>query len=115
MASAYDLEFTHTSIGRFMRQAVWRRMDARFQPGQRVLELNCGTGEDAAHMALRGVRVFATDQSSEMTSVAEAKAARLGLNHLITVKQLSIDELGLLDGEVFDGVLSNVGGLNCVA
>src|SRR5271165_331684 len=115
MASAYDLEFTHTSIGRFMRQAVWRRMDARFQPGQRVLELNCGTGEDAAHMALKGVRVFATDQAGEMTSVAAAKVARLGLSDLVTVKKLSLEDLRRLHGEMFDGALSNFGGLNCVA
>jgi SAM-dependent methyltransferase len=115
LASAYDREFTETTIGKLMRQAVWRRMDARFQPGQRVLELNCGTGEDAAHLALNGVRVLATDQAGEMISMAAAKAARLGLDDLITVRKLSLDELRLLDGELFDGALSNFGGLNCVA
>jgi SAM-dependent methyltransferase len=115
LASAYDLEFTDTPIGRFMRRAVWRRMDARFQPGQRVLELNCGTGEDAAHLALNGVRVFATDEAGEMVGLAAAKTARLGLSDLVTVRKLSLEDLSLLEGEMFDGALSNFGGLNCVA
>ena len=38
-------------------QAVWRRLDDGFGPGDRVLELGCGTGEDAVHLAQRGVRV----------------------------------------------------------
>ena len=47
MAAAYARSFTESAIGRYMRAAVWRWLDAAFQPGDRVLELNCGTGEDA--------------------------------------------------------------------
>ena len=34
-----------------MRRAVWARCAARFAPGSRVLEMNCGTGEDALWLA----------------------------------------------------------------
>ena len=53
--------FTESRLGELLRQAVWRRLDDVFRPGDRVLELDCGTGEDAVHLARRGVRVLATD------------------------------------------------------
>ena len=135
MAAGYDSGFTESRIGALMRQAVWRRIDARFRPGDRVLELNCGTGEDAVYLARRGVRVLATDIAPAMLDVARAKVARAGLADLVEVRQLAIEELrkqkeeGRMPEEArdsfsilhssfsipFDGALSNFGGLNCVA
>src|SRR3954447_11979042 len=60
VADSYDAQFTHTTIGALMREVVWRRLGARFAAGSRVLEMNCGTGEDALWMARRGVNVLAT-------------------------------------------------------
>ena len=56
LAADYDRTFTASTIGQLMRAAVWRRIDAVFQPGDRVLELNCGTGEDAVRLGARGVK-----------------------------------------------------------
>jgi ubiquinone/menaquinone biosynthesis C-methylase UbiE len=115
LAEDYDHSFTASSIGSRMRSAVWRRMDAVFRPGERVLELNCGTGEDAVHMAARGVRVLATDNSSQMLAITRAKVQRAGLTELVGVERMPIEELAALrPAEAFDGVLSNFGGLNCV-
>lgn len=117
MADSYDDEFSRSLIGGLMRAAVWRRLDAAFAPGQRVLELSCGTGEDALHLAGRGVRVLATDASAGMVAVARAKVARAGLGDMVEVRQLDMARLGgaELPGAPFDGALSNFGGLNCVA
>jgi SAM-dependent methyltransferase len=136
MAADYDRSFTNSAIGTLMRRAVWRRMDARFRPGDHVLELNCGTGEDAVHLARRGVRVLATDIAPAMLEVARDKVARAGLEDLVGVAQLAIDDLSRERGDeetgregafslstglpgsrsgAFDGALSNFGGLNCVA
>ena len=79
MAADYDHSFSESAIGRRMRAAVWRRLDVAFQPGDRVLELNCGTGEDAVYLGRRGVRVLATDVSPAMLEVTRAKVARAGL------------------------------------
>jgi SAM-dependent methyltransferase len=92
-----------------MRAAVWRRTDVLFPAGARVLELNCGTGVDALHLMERGVSVLATDVSQGMVDVAAARgvdAVRCGAE--------DIAALGAQRGP-FDGVLSNFGGLNCVA
>jgi SAM-dependent methyltransferase len=114
LAADYDRRFTETAIGKLMRNAVWRRCDARFPAGSRVLEMNCGTGEDAVHLGKRGVRVLATDFSAGMVEVASAKVAREGLDVLVQVSRLKWEDLDLLKEGAFDGALSNFGGLNCV-
>jgi SAM-dependent methyltransferase len=126
LAAGYDASFTAGAVGRLMREAVWRRLDACFAAGDRVLEINCGTGEDALHLARRGVRVLATDASAAMLAVARAKVESAGLGGpggAVALRRLAIEEVGRLAGEAaedgwrppFDGALSNFGGLNCVA
>ncbi len=92
-----------------MRAAVWRRTDVLFAPGARVLELNCGTGVDALHLTERGVSVVATDASQGMVDVARARG--------VDAVRCPAEEIGIVASErgAFDGVLSNFGGLNCVA
>lgn len=124
LAPAYDATFSRSLLGTLLRRAVWRRMDALFQPGDRVLELGCGTGEDALHLAERGIHVLATDASpgmvAELRRKAENGAGSDGRNGArgegrIEARRLRIEDLSRL-GEVqpFDGVLSNFGALNCV-
>ncbi len=118
LAPAYDARFTESALGRILRRAVWRWLDRAYAPGARVLELSCGTGEDALHLAGRGVRVLATDASRAMVQVAQAKVDYRRVNGLIELRQLEIerlDELTLEYHGVFDGAFSSFGGLNCVA
>jgi SAM-dependent methyltransferase len=114
LAADYDVRFTTTPLGALLRQAVRRRLDARFAPGGRVLELACGTGEDAVHLGRRGVRVLATDASPRMVEQARAKIAAAGLEGTVEMRQLAIEDLSALSGP-FDGAFSNFGGFNCVA
>jgi len=116
MAQDYDRAFTHSPIGRYMRAATWRRIDAAFCPGDRVLELNCGTGEDAVHLSRRGVRVLATDASPQMVAATKAKLATADMVGDVQTEVLRIEDLSSLRSTLpFDGVLSNFGGLNCVS
>ncbi len=114
LAADYDSQFSHSTIGRYMRAAVARRLDARFAASDSILELNCGTGEDAVHLARRGVRVLATDVSAGMFDVARRKIDEARLGHLVAVRQLDLRHLDRLEAGPFDGALSNFGGLNCV-
>ena len=113
IAESYDDHFTRSLIGKAQRQAVWEEMDCHFRPGQRILEINCGTGVDAEHLASRGVRVVACDSSPGMIAVARRNMA--AWSHLIDLHVLPTERIGQLAGEPpFDGVLSNFAGLNCV-
>jgi SAM-dependent methyltransferase len=115
LAADYDRSFTATTIGTMMRRAVWRRCDLRFPAGSRVLEMNCGTGEDAVHLGQRGVHVYATDAAAAMVEIASIKVARAGVGERVKVAKLAWEDLDLLEQDCFDGALSNFGGLNCVA
>jgi ubiquinone/menaquinone biosynthesis C-methylase UbiE len=112
LAESYDRIFTDSLIGRAQRDVVWRRLDATFLPGQRVLELNCGTGIDALHLAERGVRVDAFDVSSAMIGVANRRLVSVSRSP-VRFEVLATEDLGAIDS-VYDGAFSNFGGLNCV-
>jgi ubiquinone/menaquinone biosynthesis C-methylase UbiE len=120
VASAFDAvagtyqRFTDGVIGRHLRAAVHRRLLARFQPGDRILEINCGTGEDACWLAGHGMRVLATDVSPGMLAVARRKLEAAGLSDRVVVIRRAIEAIDADLGS-FDGLLSNFGGLNCVA
>jgi SAM-dependent methyltransferase len=116
-AHDYDEHFGGI-LGRMFRRAVWRWLDAAFQPGEQILEMSCGTGEDAIHLAERGVRILATDPSAGMLEVARKKVLAEELAERIELRQLAIEHLGALNGQFsdrFSGAFSNFGGLNFVA
>jgi SAM-dependent methyltransferase len=110
VAERYDAEFTATRLGRLLRARVWRHLSYTFTPGQRVLELGCGTGEDALWLARRGISVLATDISEGMLGQARRKAAD---QPLVRFEQQDANAL-VLRG-TFDGAFANFGVLNCVA
>jgi ubiquinone/menaquinone biosynthesis C-methylase UbiE len=114
MAGVYDKEFTATLIGTMMRSAVWARCAARFSPGSRLLEMNCGTGEDALWLANCGMEVLATDISPAMLEVARNKSTASPMGASVRFQCLSWQDLPSLHEAPFDGALSNFGGLNCV-
>jgi len=114
-AETYVQDFSGTGIGEARRYAVWRRFAKIFSPGQKLLELNCGTGIDAVHLAGKGIQLVACDISSRMIELARQHAAATDTSALIDFKVLPNEEIGSLVGEdVFDGAFSNFCGLNCV-
>jgi len=115
MADSYDDVFTDTIVGRAQRRQVWDETDLHFHPGDRILEVNCGTGVDALHLAQRGVRVFACDSSPRMVGVARQRIQSAGLGDTVDLQVLATEEIAQLESNsLFDGVLSNFAGLNCV-
>ena len=114
-AETYVQDFTGTGIGETRRHAVWRRLEKIFSPGQKLLELNCGTGIDAVHLAERGMQLVACDISSRMIELARQLAASTRTSERIDFRVLPNEQIGSLEGEnVFDGAFSNFCGLNCV-
>ena len=112
VASSYDESFTHTAIGRAQRKQVWTRLLAVFPPGSRILELNCGTGEDARFLATRGRSVLSCDASGAMIEVSKWRSSSFTN---LEYRQIANESLDVLSGEEpFDGAFSNFSGLNCV-
>src|SRR5713101_6806235 len=96
VAEAYDDAFTNSRVGRAQRDAVWEELDRVFQPGQRVLEINCGTGVDAVHLASRGVEVLACDAAPRMIEVARRRLLRANLGVGVEFRTLATEEIGKL-------------------
>jgi ubiquinone/menaquinone biosynthesis C-methylase UbiE len=115
VAETYDEGFTHTVIGRAERDAVWHELGHVFLSGQRILELNCGTGVDAMHLADSGVRVLACDISPRMIDIARRRLGSNRLGRLVDFRVLATEDIAALSDEgPFDGAFSNFAGLNCV-
>ena len=105
LASQYDRLWTRTIIGHLQREAVWRHIAPLFKSGQNVLDLGCGTGEDALRLIEAGVHVRAIDSSPEMVKLARDRG--------VEAEVFPIENCGDLN-TCFDAVLSNFGALNCV-
>lgn len=96
-----------------MRAEMWRWLEASFAPGSRLIDLGCGTGLDAVHLAGQGHQVTATDWSPGMVARTRERAEQAGLS--VDTHVLGAHELQRLPGEgQFDGAYSNLGPLNCV-
>jgi SAM-dependent methyltransferase len=105
IASQYDELWTRSPVGRLQRTAVWRRLDILFEGAGVLLDLGCGTGEDALHFMRNGISVRAIDASPEMVRIARRRG--------VDASVLGIEELHRVQG-YFDGVTSNFGAFNCL-
>jgi SAM-dependent methyltransferase len=99
-----------------LRAQVWERMATLFGSGRRLLELGCGTGEDAIHLARAGHEIVALDASEQMIRLARLKAAAAGCADRIEFHVMPMEQLHTLPcARKFDGVFSNFGAVNCVS
>lgn len=71
-------------------------------PGEKVLEIGCGTGIIALHCAKAGARVTASDASPDAVRCARANAMRNKLD----LEVVESDLFGKIDG-VFDEIIFN--------
>ncbi len=129
IAAIYDEVFTHSLIGQAQRKCVWKEIDGIWNPGDHILELNCGTGEDALYLAEKGISVTGCDASSAMIEVANVKklnrcptflakqeGAAVSPSTFVQFVTLPTEHIGKLSpSRLFDGAFSNFSGLNCVA
>jgi len=112
-APTYDEHFSALPIAEDVRRQVWRLATAAFGNATRILDLGCGTGEDAIHFAQQGLRVTAVDTSSGMLARLESKRVRLGLDNAVECIQAEMHHYNPA-GERFEGIFSNFAAMNCV-
>jgi SAM-dependent methyltransferase len=106
LAPRYSQLWTDTQRGREQRAAVWREIDGLFRAGDRVLDLGCGTGDDALHLAELGIEVVGIDAAPQMVEIARSRG--------VNASTLDIQDLYRFEGS-FSGAISNFGTLNCIA
>lgn len=111
LAHTYDADFTDSGIGRLQRDALWIHLDRWFKPGQHLLDLGCGTGEDALHLAERDITVHGIDVSPAMIEIAVYRTAH---DQSIAVETLALESLSQLRDSDYDGAFSSFGPINSV-
>lgn len=115
LAEQYDSQFTHSMTGKAQRDNVWRFLRKRILPGSEILEVNCGTGEDALYMAGLGCQVTATDVSAAMISQCLIKISTTPVLNQPVFLTAGIGELEpVTNGKKYDLIFSNFSGLNCL-
>lgn len=134
VAADYDGPRGNNAAIQDMRAEMWRWLDATFAPGSRLIDLGCGTGLDAVHLAEAGYRVLATDWSPRMVERTQERAGLAGVAGRVRAMAVGAHELHRLSGREldawpadragetsegavaggFDGAYSNLGPLNCV-
>ena len=115
IATEYDQIFTDSLIGRAQRDAVWKVLTSTFKPDDNILELNCGTGEDAIFLGGKGISLFACDASQQMIAIAEERLRHQSPSLPVVFCHLPTERIKDLNPEtMFDGAFSNFSGLNCV-
>jgi SAM-dependent methyltransferase len=104
-ATNYDRVFR----GGKVRSEVWQIADRAFFPGMKILDIGCGTGDDALHFVGRGVNVTAIDISPEMIAQLRQKAKGKVQCEVADMRSFNPPDYR------FDGVFSNFCALNCVS
>lgn len=98
----------------WMRSVVHNHMERFIRPGDRLLDLNAGTGIDALHFARKGLTVHALDISSGMLDKLKNKSEQEHLDNYIFPEPGSFINLDRFSGRQFNHIFSNFGGLNFV-
>ena len=112
-AASYDADFTFSYIGKLQRSRVYHFLENILPKNQsrEILEINCGTGEDAVWFAQKGHRIIATDASERMIEIANAKCKMQNVKFEICPFNRLKEQYS---NKKFDVVFSNFGGLNCI-
>lgn len=111
-APQYDAVFTNSEIGKMQRKLVYNELSKHLVSVKNILEINCGTGEDALWLAQQNFKITATDISPKMIEVAKSKKIFDNLDFQ-TADIKTIDST--FNGKQFDLIFSNFGGLNCLS
>lgn len=117
VAPVFDERFGAWASVTAQRRAVRALLLENLPPGECILELGGGTGEDAAFLSYHGYDLFLTDPSPTMVSLARAKLAPMRASaEVLAAEELDGFATRYLSAgrALFGGAFSNFAPLNCV-
>lgn len=98
----YDLGIRLLTLGRVER--AYDQLAERIEPGQRVLDLGCGTGALAVRAARRGGIVKGIDINPEMLAIARERVLGEDLQDRVELAEQGVAELDEEEGQSYDAV-----------
>lgn len=114
IAGDYDRLMNENPFSVYLRNEFHKIIDKYIKHGCKVLDLGCGTGDDAIYAARQNAKVTAIDISEEMINIAEAKTQNAGLKSKIKYYAADIEQWVNENNEPFDVVISNFNAINYV-
>jgi len=109
----FDEEDQGNPVIQRMRKQVHAHVLSLLKPGDKILELNAGTGIDAIFFAEQGYQVLATDNAQGMINTLTQKVKTHSLQDKIQIQKCSFNNLEEIKSDNFNHIFSNFGGLNC--
>ena len=110
-AALYDDETIPNASMAYMRRVSLDVLLETFSPGDKLLEIGCGSGGEAIALARRGMYIEATDLSAEMVRITSGKAQMEGVSGRVSARQLSARDLETLVGKHHAGPAGSRQGL----
>jgi ubiquinone/menaquinone biosynthesis C-methylase UbiE len=112
-SAIFDGLYSRNKIIQYKRERVREHLQQYISPGNFILELNSGTGEDAIWLSQQGCKVHATDISTGMQEVLQQKIKNESID-TISYELCSFTQLKSLQQQgTYDMIFSNFAGLNC--
>ena len=113
----HDAATLENRVFSYYRAISMHELLRTFKPGDSLLELGGGTGEEAVRLAEKGIRVLVTDISPSQIALARKRIGAGGHEGMLEARVLGIDDISSLSRErgdgAFDGAYSSFGALNC--
>jgi ubiquinone/menaquinone biosynthesis C-methylase UbiE len=102
----YELGIRLLTLGRLDK--AYDRLASRIEPGQRVLDIGCGTGALTLRAARRGAQVKGIDINAQMLEIAAERAKSAGLTESVELAEMGVAELDAEDAQRYDAVTSGL-------
>jgi len=103
---SYDRWMDRVSRGRV--REIKEAVAAEIKPGDRVLEIGCGTGELSSMMIARGAAVDGFDLNPAMLEVAEERLRTEGLEGRLSLLAMGVGGMDGLQTDLYDAVVSTL-------
>ena len=104
--SRYDRGIRLLTLGQL--DGAYDRLGKCIRPGQRVLDIGCGTGGLTLRAAQRGATVVAIDISVPMLDIARKRIAEAGQVQAVDLREMGVAELDVEPAASFDVVMSGL-------
>jgi demethylmenaquinone methyltransferase/2-methoxy-6-polyprenyl-1,4-benzoquinol methylase len=104
--SRYDRGIAWLTLGRVHR--AYERLLTPVQPGDRILDIGCGTGALMLLAAQRGARVKGIDVNPEMLEIARKRVVVAGFGEQVELVEMGVAELDSEPAGYYDGVVSGL-------
>lgn len=87
---------------------VYDRLTAHIKPGQRVLDVGCGTGALTIRAAKKGAMVKGIDINPQMLEIAWKRVKEAGVKENVELCEMGVAELDSEKSESYDVVMSGL-------